>query len=1000
MKKLLALVLALVMTLSLCVTSNAAYTDAADVDLNEAVDVLTAVGVFQGSDGKFDPKANLTREQAAKLVAYLQVGQKAADALVGGGKFADVAKDRWSAGYVDYCASIGIAAGVGDGKFDPAGQLTALQFGKMLLVEIGYDAKAAGMTGTDWTINTSKLMASANLLKGLSAVTANSVVTREQAAQMMLNALKAPMVEYENKSTSISVNGADIVFGGSKASYVTTTVAKEQTISDDTLTNSNAYTIELGEKLFTKLVLNDDATDDFNRPTHTWFLSSKKIGAYADAEDLTYTKTVSLGTIYSDLGLSIKGIAKADVAYYIDGVKTTFANDIVKGSTNEIGGNGALVQVWYTASSNTAIITVVNTYVAKVATVYAATSTKDAYVVLSGTTNTGIGGNYETDKFAVDDMVLYTYAAGEVQSMALAEKVTGSLTAYTEGKSVTVGGTAYSSNTVKKSKDTIDGSLSNAINTDVDVYLDEYGYAVYVDASAASDAYAVILGTNDNTGHGTGTLQNADKAELLFLDGTRKTVDVKELDGATYYDIVSYKMTSEGKYIFDLVASSNDDEAAGPLVTKGTALMGNEEHNLAAAGSSKANGRTIFMVYNESTKTISRYVGIANVANITLAGNNDSVSVFVKAGAPAAKVVFVALVGGDDTVSGNTKDVFYIKGVDSPALNHTEEFGDYYEYDAVINGEITKIKMTNSITQNTIATELSKDSKGVYTLVTGYFANASQTTGGTDTTLHYVKATAMAKNDAAVNGTITLGGNAISVSDKCVVYTISADKKTISASTINAIQEDANDEVWYKTTDGEVTYIFLQIVDDATVISPVVSTEVVVKGALTYTGTGVTFNYYRQAGEYTLTNTDIAAILSNDGCTDISVNGDGTFNFTKGGVKFVNQTVTGTQVYKLTLGTVTKTATDAAFLSATLDTTYVANATGLKTFTIKVTNTDTTTKALDVVAAFTPAATTVAANELEDVVNIGAAATTTNANFTISAIAADTVVNITLKDAD
>ena len=238
MKKLLALVLALVMTLSLCVvTSNAAYKDAADVELDEAVDVLTAVGVFQGSDGKFDPKANLTREQAAKLVAYLQIGQKAADALVGGGKFADVAKDRWSAGYVDYCASIGIAAGVGDGKFDPTGSLTALQFGKMLLVCLGYDAKSEGMVGTDWTINTSKLMAAVNLLKGLSDVTANSTVTREQAAQMMLNALKAPMVEYENKGSSIAVNGAVIEIGGSTASYVTSTIAKDQYISKTKLTS-------------------------------------------------------------------------------------------------------------------------------------------------------------------------------------------------------------------------------------------------------------------------------------------------------------------------------------------------------------------------------------------------------------------------------------------------------------------------------------------------------------------------------------------------------------------------------------------------------------------------------------------------------------------------------------------------------------------------------------------------------------------------------------------
>ena len=130
------------------------------------VNLCSSLGIVAGvGDGKFDPKANLTREQAAKLVAYLQLGKKSADALVGGNKFTDVAANRWSAGYVDYCATTGIVAGVGNGQFGPAGSLAALQFGKMLLVELGYDAKAEGMVGTDWAINTSKLMAKAKLME-------------------------------------------------------------------------------------------------------------------------------------------------------------------------------------------------------------------------------------------------------------------------------------------------------------------------------------------------------------------------------------------------------------------------------------------------------------------------------------------------------------------------------------------------------------------------------------------------------------------------------------------------------------------------------------------------------------------------------------------------------------------------------------------------------------------------------------------------------------------
>ena len=162
MKKLLALVLALVMSMSLVTISNAAFKDADKIDYKEAVDVMNAVGVFIGDEkGNFNAKENLTREQAAKIIAYLELGSKAADALVGGATFTDVASTRWSAGYVDYCATTGVVAGIGNGQFNPTGSLTALQFGKMLLVCLGYDADSEGLTGADWQINTSKLMTSA-----------------------------------------------------------------------------------------------------------------------------------------------------------------------------------------------------------------------------------------------------------------------------------------------------------------------------------------------------------------------------------------------------------------------------------------------------------------------------------------------------------------------------------------------------------------------------------------------------------------------------------------------------------------------------------------------------------------------------------------------------------------------------------------------------------------------------------------------------------------------
>ena len=93
MKKLLALVLALVMSMSLVTISNADFKDADKIDYTEAVDVMNAVGVLIGDEnGNFNPKENLTRAQAAKIISYLLLGNKTAEGLAGSGKFTDVAK--------------------------------------------------------------------------------------------------------------------------------------------------------------------------------------------------------------------------------------------------------------------------------------------------------------------------------------------------------------------------------------------------------------------------------------------------------------------------------------------------------------------------------------------------------------------------------------------------------------------------------------------------------------------------------------------------------------------------------------------------------------------------------------------------------------------------------------------------------------------------------------------------------------------------------------------
>ncbi len=197
LKRTLSLVMAMALIVGMMVVSASAvssdFNDSAEITNTEAVDVMTAIGVFEGTDkGAFNPTGILTREQAAKIVAVMLLGEEDANKLsTNSTTFKDVAANRWSAGYIGYCVQQGILAGTGNGNFDPEGELTGLAFAKMMLVALGYDAKVANYVGNDWAINVAADAVNAGIApKGIVLADA---MTREQAAQMAFQTLTADM---------------------------------------------------------------------------------------------------------------------------------------------------------------------------------------------------------------------------------------------------------------------------------------------------------------------------------------------------------------------------------------------------------------------------------------------------------------------------------------------------------------------------------------------------------------------------------------------------------------------------------------------------------------------------------------------------------------------------------------------------------------------------------------------------------------------------------------
>ena len=916
MKKLLALVLALVMSMSLVTISNAAFKDADKIDYKEAVDVMNAIGVFVGDEnGKFNAKENLTREQAAKIIAYLELGDKTADALVGSNIFTDVASTRWSAGFIGYCAQAGVVNGVGDSKFNPTGALTALQFGKMLLVELGYDAKAEKMEGIDWAINTSKLMAKAKLMDGIDG-SVNQVITREQAAKMSLNALKAPTVIYDTKGSSVTVNGAEINFGASEAKYNTSDVAADQNISNKQLTNNGGYLVELGEKLYPKLKLEygnyTEAYDAFLRPADTWSYKNQKIGTYAWTPDLTYTKSVSASELYMDLGISTVGNGKKADYVAVDGVRDATQEGYLiqkSNTTKKFGGNGVLTEVY--KDDNSVYIVEINTYVGDVSAVSAGTKTQNAYVTIANRGN-GTSGTYETTDFAVDDVVLYTYSYKldgtsyeGIQSVSKApEKITGNLSEVTLNKNATVGSTKYDfSNKIANVADT------TMLKYDVDVVLDNYGYAIDIQPTNTNTAYAVVL----KIAATAGDFNKTAKAELLFTDGTTQVVSLTNKTGTTQVfdkdstkddghnydtgndngdiiralDIVKYQVNNAGKYTLDRVAAANSDNTtlAGQTTaltqttgfastakakTDGTinnTTTTNGSYAFKADGNSyTANGKTLFVVATESgTDTVyTVYEGIKNVPTLTTtAAGVDSVVYCESNG--LAKIVYIDATANSSLSSSS---VIFLKPSSTMTATDNSKLGTYYTYsEAIVDGEkVEDFKVAaDSFGTDADANLAAACAGGMFGSV-NYDKNNIATVGSAFKTTGFDAAGAYKVTNgtgAHKNGTVTLGSIAYTYTSDCDVWYLDVNG-VLTKIAPTGITTDSNDEVYFNLNAGlEVTDIVVVEVankapsNDTTLTTLQIKSKDVADGSkitvMTSENTGTTTTLVKKSASQTVT---------------------------------------------------------------------------------------------------------------------------------------------------
>ena len=284
MKKLLALVLALVMSMSLVTISNAAFSDVDKIDHKEAVEVMNALGVINGMpDGSFAPAGNVTRAEMAKMITIIMLGDIDAAAFKGTATDLTDINGHWAEGYIKYCYSQGVIAGRGDGTFAPNANVTAVEAAKMLLVAIGYNSDVQGYVGADWSINVIRDAQLSKFFDKLS-VASTKVLTRDEAAQMIYNAINAKMIK---KEPSISITNGNITY--SYKQDATKTLLKE-TFGADVYVGVLA-TVDYADT--NKKYTYTANTDDFENKAN----SSVKIGSFKSKVDYSALKGEEISVI-------------------------------------------------------------------------------------------------------------------------------------------------------------------------------------------------------------------------------------------------------------------------------------------------------------------------------------------------------------------------------------------------------------------------------------------------------------------------------------------------------------------------------------------------------------------------------------------------------------------------------------------------------------------------------------------------------------------------------
>ena len=436
LKRALSLALASVMLLGMMVVGSSAkglddFTDNAEIVNKDAVAVTSAIGLFDGyEDGSFGPENVVTRAEMAVIISTMLYGAGVnVNQFAETNVFTDV--PAWAQGYVNLCSSLGIVAGVGEGKFDPNATVTTAQAVLMLCRALGYFQNAADF-GDNWMLAATAKGTALGLYGDLK-LAANEGLTRDNVAELVFNALtKAVPVQY-NELLGVYYNENKGILYSLTYYYTDTLGYKNFDLVYKT--NENTDYGRPGTTWGTGSYRGTSATTEGNdsyglnedgslKPENVKMTSDDEIITVADTPDYVYTAGTKENVIYKDLGKTVvEGTEKGDYVYdwvaYVDGAEQEIAGrpENEKDPTYEYTDKGATTEIYVDEVNETVTVVKINYYLAEITDIRSDDDGEFATVRMLGTQDP-LGDSVDTRKiyckgFAEDDYVVVTVDVDE-----------------------------------------------------------------------------------------------------------------------------------------------------------------------------------------------------------------------------------------------------------------------------------------------------------------------------------------------------------------------------------------------------------------------------------------------------------------------------------------------------------------------------------------------------------------------------------------------------------